>query len=171
MDALERLSQWVSKYKTFELRDGGINPGNEASITLKNGYRKVTVDEWDFQPKLTEEEKDDIEANWKTKDYPSWIVVPYSDLINRALDLWESDDKPKVYQVFCRAKKSGAWEGLTWKENEYVFIRIVSQSETSAMEFMVKECSEKDLGLDIYAITEKGYATQEDLMKIIKSDG
>ncbi len=145
--ALGRLAKWVSKYKTFELRDGGINPGNEASIRLKNGYREVYLDEWDFQPKYTNEQLDYFEANWKTVDYPAFVTVAYEDLINRALDLWENDPRPKVYEIFCTATKAGAWDKLIWTTGEYVYLPVIA--------------TDSNLGLNILAVTEKGFACGE----------
>ncbi len=146
--ALARLGRWVSKYKKFELRDGGINPGNEASIRLTNGYRKVYLDEWDFQPNQEDKENDKDKAP-KELDY-DFVVVSYDDLINRALDIWESDNNLKFYDIFFQSKCAGVWDQIAWGAGQHVTVSLMATNEDHARHLF-------HINADILYIREKGY--------------
>lgn len=89
--ALDRLEKWCRKHYRFTISCGGfVQPGDEVWVQLKGGNREVHVDYWEPEFEMVNEDGEPEPPN-----------ATIGELINLALDRWESCDTPKQFDCNC----------------------------------------------------------------------
>jgi hypothetical protein len=92
--ALDRLEKWCRKHYRFTISCGGfVQPGDDVWIELKGGNREVFVA--CYEPEFQRVDEFDEDGEY---DHSSPTI---EELINLALDRWESCTQPKVFACVC----------------------------------------------------------------------